>query len=158
MANENMFLMYALFLGVFITFVYDLIRIARRVIPHKRFWISVEDLAFWIFCGIEVFLLMYNESNGTLRWFAVLGALCGMFLYKKIISGAFVKYTTLVLQKILGFIGKILSFIFKPVRLAGKAVKKTAGKVLNKRKAAGAFLKNKLTYAGKMLKMVIKKR
>lgn len=97
MANENTFLLHALLMGIFITFVYDGLRILRRVIPHNSFFVSLEDLGFWIYCGAEVFLLMYHESNGTLRWFAVMGALAGMLFYKKLISPFFVKYVSLLL-------------------------------------------------------------
>ena len=82
MAGENEFLLHALLMGIFITFIYDLLRIFRRVIPHNGFFVSMEDLAFWIYCGGEVFLMMYHEGNGSLRWFAVLGALSGMVLQK----------------------------------------------------------------------------
>ena len=91
MAAENEFMLYALLMGIFITFIYDILRIFRRVIPHNGFFVSLEDLFFWIYCAMEVFLLMYHESNGTLRWFAVLGAVAGMFAYKKLISPFFVK-------------------------------------------------------------------
>ena len=55
MASENEFLLYSLLTGIFITFVYDLLRIFRRVIPHKLIFVSLEDLAFWIYCAAEVF-------------------------------------------------------------------------------------------------------
>lgn len=77
--SENEFLLHALCMGAFITFLYDCLRILRRVLPHGGFLVSLEDLVFWIYCAEQVFLLMYRESNGTLRWFAVLGALAGMF-------------------------------------------------------------------------------
>ena len=67
MVDENVFLLHSLLMGIFITFVYDLLRIFRRVAPHGQFLVSLEDLAFWVYCGGEVFLLMYRESNGTLR-------------------------------------------------------------------------------------------
>ena len=37
MASEKEFLLHALLMGIFITFVYDLLRIFRRVVPHKAF-------------------------------------------------------------------------------------------------------------------------
>ncbi len=58
MANENEFLLHALLMGIFITFVYDVIRIFRRVIPHNSFFVSLEDLAVWVYCGGSVFLVM----------------------------------------------------------------------------------------------------
>lgn len=160
MAYENEFLLHALYMGIFLTFAYDLLRIFRRVVPHNGFFVSMEDLFFWIYCGEEVFLLMYHESDGTLRWFAVLGAMTGMFLYRKLVSPFFVKYTSLVLCRILKFLGKILHFISRPlvfllkktgngIKLTGRGTRKLLGKCKRS-------VKNRLTYFIKMLKMTIK--
>ena len=160
MAGENEFLLHALYMGIFITFVYDLLRIFRRVVPHRGFFVSAEDLFFWIYCGGEVFLLMYHESDGTLRWFAVLGALAGMFLYRKLVSPYFVKYVTLALNRALKFLGKVLSWLCKPLRYVCQKIKATAARAERK---AGRLLKqlihrikNRLTYFMKMLKMTLK--
>lgn len=132
MTNEYQFLQYSLFTGIFITFVYDLLRIFRRVVPHRLFFVSLEDLAFWIYCAAEVFLLMYRVSNGTLRWFAVIGALTGMFLYIKLVSPLFVKYVSLVLNKITGFAGKILKWLCRPFgsacAKAGRGARRAGGR------------------------------
>ena len=160
MANENEFLLHALLMGIFITFIYDLLRIFRRVVPHNGFFVSAEDLGFWIYCGGEVFLLMYHESDGTLRWFAVLGALAGMFLYKKSVSSVFVKYTSLALSRMLGILGKMLNFLCRPLKFVCRKTSCAAGKA---GRGAGRFLrklkrktKNRLTYFLKMLKIALK--
>lgn len=156
MENENVFLLYALLMGIFITFVYDILRIFRRVIPHGNLLISLEDMGFWIYCAARVFLLMYHESNGTLRWFAVLGALVGMFLYKKTVSPSFVKYTSMLLRKVLGALGKIGSFLLKPMASMLQRAKSAANKAkvrsVRRREYVKWFLKKKLTFLGKMLK------
>lgn len=128
MATENEFLLQSLFMGVFITFIYDILRIFRRVIPHKKFAVSIEDIIFWIYCAAKVFLMMHHESNGTMRWFAVLGALTGMVLYIKLFSPFFVKGVSFVLTQ-------IISFLLKPFMVVGRWAKK------------------KLTFLLKMLKM-----
>lgn len=147
MTGENIFLLHAFVLGVFITFVYDWLRIFRRVVPHGGFAVSAEDLGFWGFCAIEVFLLMYRESNGNLRWFAVLGALAGMALYRKTLSDLFVKYVSLLFQKLLGLIGRILGIFRKPGAAAGRKIGRFS-----------SFLKKRLTASVKMLRMVIRKQ
>ena len=161
MANENEFLLHALIMGIFITFVYDILRIFRRVVSHNSFFVSLEDLGFWIYCGAEVFLLMYHESNGMLRWFAVLGALVGMMLYKKLFSPFFVKYCSLLLNRIMVLIGKFLRFIFKPLGFlcektgkgayrVGRGLKQITGRVRRR-------MKNRLTYILKLFKMSLKR-
>lgn len=160
MAGENEFLLHALYMGIFITFVYDLLRIFRRVVPHRGFFVSAEDLFFWIYCGGEVFLLMYHESDGTLRWFAVLGALAGMFLYRKLVSPFFVKYASLALNRAFKLLGKAIRWLCRPLWYVCRMIKATAqraerkvGKLL---KQLRRKIKNRLTYFMKMLKMTLK--
>ena len=69
MDSENLFLLHSTILGVYLAFVYDTIRIFRRLISHNIFFISLEDVIYWIYLAAEVLLLMYRESNGMLRWF-----------------------------------------------------------------------------------------
>ena len=156
MAGENEFLLHALWMGIFITFIYDLLRIFRRVVPHRGFFVSAEDLFFWIYCGGEVFLLMYHKSDGTLRWFAVLGALAGMFLYRKLVSPYFVKYASLALNWVLNILGKIISILCKPLLFAGSKTKAAAGGVGRLLRQLRRQMKNRLTYFIKKLKMTIK--
>lgn len=110
---ENLFLLHSALLGIYLAFVYDSIRIFRRLIPHNVFFISLEDIAYWIYLAAEVFLLMYRESNGLLRWFAVLGAAVGIFLYKKLVGRYYVHYVSLFLEKILHRIRRIFKIRLK---------------------------------------------
>lgn len=156
MENENMFLLYALLMGIFITFVYDILRILRRTIPHGNFMIAIEDIVFWFYCAVKVFVLMYHESNGTLRWFAILGALVGMLVYKKTVSTPFVKYTSMGLRKLLGIIAKIGRIIFRPIFVVTEKSKRAANagkrRLLRRRNDLKWFLKKRLTFLRNMLK------
>ena len=149
MVDENVFLLHSLLMGIFITFVYDLLRIFRRVAPHGHFLVSLEDLAFWVYCGGEVFLLMYRESNGTLRWFAVLGALAGMFFYKKTVS-----------PLLLALLKKVLGWLWKPFGLAGRktgsAVHKAGGRFRRRMGKLRRAVKLRLTFFLKAFKMNFK--
>ena len=164
MDNENMFLVYALAMGIFITFIYDLLRIFRRIIPHGIFWVSVEDLGFWIYCAVKVFLLMYHESNGTLRWFAVLGALLGMWIYRVTLSPFLVKYLSLAGKKVVSILKKVLEIITRPARrLLKKWInhirrlrqKTRYRKQQNQSRQGKALVKKKLTFLWKVLRMSI---
>lgn len=152
---ENVFLLNAVVSGIFITFIYDIIRIWRRVLPHGEVLVSLEDLAFWVFCAIHIFGLMHRESNGSLRWFAVMGALAGMLLYKLTISKPLVHYVSLALQWIRDLLGRVLGFIFKPVGKAGHVVGSTIKRLVKK---PFVFCKNRLKNYGKLLKIRLKKQ
>ncbi|MBR1700342.1 MAG: spore cortex biosynthesis protein YabQ [Lachnospiraceae bacterium] len=162
MTSENEFLLLSFLTGIYVTFVYDLLRIFRRVIPQGEFMVSLEDMIFWVYCALKVFLLMYHESNGTLRWFAVFGALVGMFLYRKLVSSFFVEHVSRLLSYILckvkGILNKILCFFMHPVikimhkmyEKGERAVRRHAVKMLKKREIRRHFFKKQLTAKKKM--------
>lgn len=76
----------AVFAGNLVYLSYMVIRVFRRIIKHKLFWISVEDAIFWIVAGFYLFFKIYQTSNGTIRWYFVLGVLAGGILTHCIIS------------------------------------------------------------------------
>ena len=76
----------AVLAGNLVYLSYLAIRIFRRILKHNLFWISVEDAIFWIAAGFYLFLKIYQTSNGTIRWYFVLGVLTGGILTHYIIS------------------------------------------------------------------------
>lgn len=147
MTGEGRFLIHAFLLGIWITFFYDFFKVLRRAIPHKAFLVSLEDLIFWLCCGLQVFLLMYYESDGRLRWFAVLGALTGMFLYKRLASPYFVKYTSWFLGKLLKGLHRFINVLLRPVVFLTKKVRKLL-----------RHIKFRLTKRKKIFRMKLRKR
>ena len=156
--RDNYFLLYSLILGVCVTILYDILRIFRRVIKHKDALVSIEDLLYWIVVAISVFYVMHTESNGTLRWFAVLGAAIGMGIYKKTLSTPFVNLTSKGLQIVLRFLGKICTVILKPFKTATGKCSKAASKAGSKGVRAMRLTKKKLTRWVKTLKIVLCKQ
>ena len=63
--------------GGIVFFAYCCIRVFRRLIKHNLFFVSAEDIIFWIGTGIYLFAEMYDTSAGSIRWFFVIGALSG---------------------------------------------------------------------------------
>jgi len=113
MEGENLFLLHSTIMGVYLAFLYDNIRIFRRVVTHNTLFVSLEDIVFWIYLGGEVFLLMYHESNGMMRWFSIVGAMAGIFLYKRLLGRYYVHYLSLVLKKIIQGIRQIFKIRLK---------------------------------------------
>ncbi|MED9904535.1 MAG: spore cortex biosynthesis protein YabQ [Lachnospiraceae bacterium] len=156
--SENLFLLYSLGMGIFITFIYDIFRIWRRICIHNSFFVSLEDIFFWIFCAVSVFYLMHTQSNGTLRWFAVLGALTGMLLYKKTVSPFFVKWVSFILKAVLHFLLKIIKIAGTPFSYVIKKCKKAGVHAKNRSRRTAGFFKKRLTAFVKMLKMILCKQ
>ena len=153
--HEIRFLLYSLVLGIIITFVYDNIRVFRRVLRHNTFMVSVEDLFFWIGVSLSVFLLQHWENNGVFRWFSVAGAFVGMLLYRRIVSRFYIKNMTIVLRKLLKILYLFFGQLFSPIYY----IEKKAGRLLKK---TGSFTRQKmmkqkirLTSKRKMIRMTL---
>ena len=156
--QELTFFTHSVLMGVVITFVYYWIRVLRSLYKHGTVLMSIEDLLFWFACGIGVFYMLYRENDGTLRWFAVLGAAIGMFFYKMIVRDAFVNIMSTCLHKIMWFVFRVLQIVLKPLKrliYAGKTFVLYTGKKLKKCKN---FIKKRLTGCIKTIKMALCKR
>ena len=153
--QELTFFTHSVLMGLVITFVYDWIRVLRRLYKHGTVLMSIEDLLFWFACGVGVFYMLYRENDGTLRWFAVLGAAIGMFFYKMIVRDMFINVMSTCLHKIMWFVFRVIQIVLKPVKClisAGKTFVLYAGRKLKKSKN---FIKKRLTVFIKTIRMVL---
>lgn len=156
--QELTFFTHSVLMGLLITFIYDWIRVFRRLVKHGTALMSAEDLLFWLACGIGVFYMLYRENNGTLRWFAVLGATIGIFFYKVVVRETFVNVMSTCLHKIMWFAFRLLQIVLKPLKtlyLAGKTFVLFLGRNLKK---CQNFIKKRLTVFIKTFRMVLCKR
>ena len=76
-AAETGIFLYACLAGVTVLSAYGVLICFRRLIRHSAAVISAEDFAFWIGASIYIFRKMYDTTYGNIRWFFVLGILCG---------------------------------------------------------------------------------
>ena len=153
--DEVTFLGHSFVLGVVITFVYDGFLILRRLIKHNMLLISLEDMIFWIACAIGVFYMLYEENNGILRWFAVLGATLGMIAYKASISSFVVKGISMIIEQVCHVIFCFLRILLGPVRFLGRKLGRFFAFSGRKGKKAGKCVKKKLTGKLKLLKITL---
>lgn len=156
--REITFFFHSVLAGVVITFVYDWFLIVRKLIKHGTLWISLEDLLFWIACGIGVFYMLYRENNGVLRWFAVLGAAIGMICYKNFFSKFFVHIMSTCIYKIMCFLFHVIQIVLKPLKWLFSKIRRFFGFLKKKWKKCQNFIKKKLTVCIKMLKIVLCKQ
>ncbi len=156
--QELTFFTHSVLIGLVITFVYDWIRVLRRLFKHGTLLMSVEDLLFWLACGIGVFYMLYRENNGTLRWFAVLGAAVGMFFYKMIVRDSFVNIMSTCLHKIMWFVFRVLQIVLKPVKRLISAEKTFVLYTGKKLKKCKNFIKKRLTVFIKTIRIILCKR
>ena len=69
----------AIVAGMTVCAVYYVFVLFRWWIPHHIAVISIEDIIFWIWTTIYIFLKMNNTTYGSIRWYFILGIGCGVF-------------------------------------------------------------------------------
>ena len=79
-AQAQLFLLTVL-LGGGMGLVYDGLRVFRHALPHKSFWVQLEDGLFWLAAVFLVFGVMLHASSGEIRFFSIFGLFGGMGLY-----------------------------------------------------------------------------
>ena len=130
--NEASFFLISAGCGMGLVFVYDLFRIFRRLVPHGNIWIGIEDVCYWIFCTIAVFLLLYQRNDGMMRAFSFLGIALGGAGYAFLFSRFVVKICVMVLGTILKFLRKVIGVVLSPFTKTGKKILAFLGKQLKK--------------------------
>jgi hypothetical protein len=135
LAEESAILIYAGALGLEMGLFYDSLRIIRRIWKCNIVVIVFMDLLFWGFSASRTFYIMHTYSNGTLRWFAILGVLAILFIYMKWFSGYIVRASMCLLLPIKSVMGRIKKILTKNIKLSimklGKYFRK--GKVYGKK-------------------------
>lgn len=130
--NEAVFFWISMLCGIGLAFVYDLFRIFRRLFSHGNIWIGIEDVCYWCFCTITVFLLLYRENDGMLRLFCFIGIAVGSAAYIFILSRFVLKFCVKILGTVLKFMGRMLGIIGSPFIKNGKKIINFFGKQLKK--------------------------
>lgn len=103
--------MSAIINGVFLGFIYDLIRVFRRIIKHSHWLVNLEDLIYWIVGSFIIFLDIFKNNDGVLRGFLYAGVFLGLVIYICLIS----RLTINVLMLIYNYIKKIIIFCYKVI-------------------------------------------
>lgn len=91
---EGEFVAFTVTIGMALSLIYDIIRIIRRIIPHGTWAIAVEDILFWTFVGVFIFVISFMEIDGTIRWYTLCSVAMGAFMYYYTVSRYVVKYVT----------------------------------------------------------------
>lgn len=79
--HEARFFLLSLLTGIVWLFAYDLIRVFRLFVPHKKWLVFVVDYLFWLVGSFLVFVMIYQVNDGIIRGFSVAAMVVGMLAY-----------------------------------------------------------------------------
>lgn len=78
--EEILVFLTAIIAGMIVRLIYKCISVLRRILPHKLWLINVEDIGFWTGTAVYLFVQIYHTSDGSIRWYFVLGVVVGVAL------------------------------------------------------------------------------
>ena len=143
--------------GFVVAFLYDLIRVSRRIVNVNDFVINTEDILFFAVAAVILFYAAYLKNSGEIRWQWFIGGALGVFMYIFIVRNRFLNASLIIysaLVKVVGLVLKILAFplklilkIFKkPISIivwhTGKGLRRVKGVAIYGKSKAGISLKN----------------
>lgn len=149
--KETDILWKALALGAILMFVYDMLRILRRLKRHGTWWVALEDFLFWMGSAVAIFSMLFREDDGYLRGFSIGGVVLGMLLYAGTLSPLVVKGGVFVLKKIAFVLTRPLVWVSRLFKIPLRAIRRQGKKIMG-------FLKKRLKKIRKTVKIRLCKR
>ena len=78
--EEMMVFLAAVVSGGIVRLIYQCIRCFRRIVSHTLAAIGAEDIIFWLGSAVYMFVQIYHTSDGSIRWYFILGVALGVIL------------------------------------------------------------------------------
>lgn len=86
--EEVMVFLVAVVSGAIVRLAYQCIRCFRRIVEHDLAAVSLEDMIFWLGSAVYMFVQIYHTSDGSIRWYFLLGVVLGVILMSVFLNGA----------------------------------------------------------------------
>lgn len=122
--TEAQFFLLSILAGIASAFLYDLLRISRRIVRVNDIVINAEDIIFFASAAVFVFIAAYMKNSGEIRWQSFIGFALGIALYILIVRDRLLNVSTVIIKYIVKVIGILLSVILFPFRLIMKIFRK----------------------------------
>lgn len=85
--EEVMVFLVAVVSGAIVCLAYQCIRCFRRIVEHDLAAVSLEDMIFWLGSAVYMFVQIYHTSDGSIRWYFILGVVLGVVLMSAFLGG-----------------------------------------------------------------------
>ncbi len=118
-------------IGIIIALIFDFFRILRKSFYTPDWLTYVEDILFWIITCIILAFSIYKYNNGEIRFYMFIGVIIGAILYIISLSKYIVKIFVCIIKKIKDWINLIVYYLFLPIKLIGKIIKRIIFKPIN---------------------------
>ncbi len=156
--NQFPYFLYMALCGVFLMFLYDFLRISRRLFPCPDFLVNLEDILFSALSAVLVFYVTYLKNNGEIRWQTAVGLMLGIMLYIFIVKDRWVKIGCIIIRFFAKVFAKILKIILKPVMIFVRAISRPCKVVFWYSGKGIKFLKIRGKITAKNIRNILRKK
>lgn len=125
-------------LGAIFCFLYQFLRVARRLSVHSDITVFFEDVIFCLLLVFPTFCFLLSTTNGELRGYIFLGIFAGFAAFHYCLSKLIVLLLFYILFYVRKFLRSIFAFFYLKIAQKGlntckKALKKVTALVYNYR-------------------------
>lgn len=118
--------------GVLIAFLYDLFRLKRRMIRTRPVFVHIEDIIYWLFAAIIIFLFSYVLSSGETRGYFYAGSVIGGLVYYGLFSKPVLWFLTILIKILVWPFYEIFKFLKPIFRIILIRYHRLTGKIRNR--------------------------
>ena len=84
--KELLIFLTAFLSGLFLRVAYRCLECFRDIVKHSYLAVGIEDLFYWIFVEMYLFVQIYHTTSGSIRWYYILGVVGGACLMSWILK------------------------------------------------------------------------
>lgn len=125
--GEAAFFITCIGLGILTAFLYDIVRISRRIVKVGASVVNGEDVLFFALAAVSLFYAAYFKNGGEIRWHGFLGGALGLFGYAFLVRNRFVNLGTIFTKWLIKSLILVIKTALFPLRIILKALKKPVG-------------------------------
>ncbi|MBO4940694.1 MAG: spore cortex biosynthesis protein YabQ [Clostridia bacterium] len=122
--SEMVFFFFSFAAGVCAAFLYDILRVSRRIHRPTDAVVNIEDILFMTLAGVLLFVAAYLRNSGEIRWQGFIGWGIGAVSYALIVKNKLLNAGTFLVKWMVEITRRVLKILLFPISLIMKALKR----------------------------------
>lgn len=122
--SETVFFFFSFAAGVCAAFLYDILRVSRRIHRPTDAVVNIEDILFMTLAGVLLFVAAYLGNSGEIRWHGFIGWGMGAVSYAVIVKNRVLNAGTFLIKWTVEIARRILKVLLFPITLIMKALRR----------------------------------
>ena len=122
--SETVFFFFSCASGVCAAFLYDILRVSRRIHSPSDAVVNIEDILFMTLSGVLLFVAAYLRNSGEIRWQGFIGWGIGAASYALIVKNRVLNAGTFLVKWTVEITRRTLKILFFPIALIMKALRR----------------------------------